>query len=89
MFVKNGTASIIGNIVSLSFKLNKIAEADFPTRFGGFRIFGFEGVRETETEEAVVLKLGNPSPEHGALLVRIHSECLTGDVFHSLRCDCR
>ena len=89
MFVENGTASIIGNIVSLSFKLNKIAEADFPTRFGGFRIFGFEGVRESETEEAVVLKLGNPSPEGGALLVRIHSECLTGDVFHSLRCDCR
>lgn len=89
MFVEHGTASIIGNIVSLSFKLNKIAEADFPTRFGGFRIFGFEGVRESETEEAVVLKLGNPSPEGGALLVRIHSECLTGDVFHSLRCDCR
>ena len=36
-----------------------------------------------------MLKLGNPSPEGGALLVRIHSECLTGDVFHSLRCDCR
>jgi GTP cyclohydrolase II len=80
---------IVGNIVSLSFKLNKIAEADFPTRFGGFRIFGFEGVREIETEEAVVLKLGDPSPARGPLLVRIHSECLTGDVFHSLRCDCR
>jgi GTP cyclohydrolase II len=89
LFVEHGTASIIGNIVSLSFKLNKIAEADFPTRFGGFRIFGFEGVRETETEEAVVLKLGDPSPARGPLLVRIHSQCLTGDVFHSLRCDCR
>jgi GTP cyclohydrolase II len=73
----------------LSFKLNKIAEANFPTRFGGFRIFGFEGVRENETEEAVVLKLGDPSPGRGPLLVRIHSQCLTGDVFHSLRCDCR
>jgi GTP cyclohydrolase II len=89
LFVEHGTASIIGNIVSLSFKLNKIAEAEFPTRFGGFRIFGFEGVRETETEEAVVLKLGDPSPARGPLLVRIHSQCLTGDVFHSLRCDCR
>jgi GTP cyclohydrolase II len=37
----------------------------------------------------VVLKLGDPSPGRGPLLVRIHSQCLTGDVFHSLRCDCR
>jgi GTP cyclohydrolase II len=75
--------------VDAKFRLNKVAEADFPSRFGHFRIFGFEGVRPTETEEAVVLKLGDLSPELGAPLVRIHSECLTGDVFHSLRCDCR
>jgi GTP cyclohydrolase II len=79
----------VGDIVSASFQLNKIAEANFPTRFGEFRIFGFEGVREDETEEALGLKLGDPSPELGPLLVRIHSQCLTGDVFHSLRCDCR
>jgi GTP cyclohydrolase II len=71
------------------FKLIKVAEAEFPTRFGHFRIFGFEGVRPTETEEAVALKLGDLSPELGPALVRIHSQCLTGDVFHSLRCDCR
>lgn len=71
------------------FKLNKVAEADFPSRFGQFRIFGFEGIRPSETEEAVVLKMGDLSPELGASLVRIHSQCLTGDVFHSLRCDCR
>ena len=71
------------------FKLNKVAEADFPSRFGHYRIFGFEGVRPTEIEEAVVLKLGDLSPELGPPLVRIHSQCLTGDVFHSLRCDCR
>ena len=65
-----------------------VAEADFPSRFGHFRILGFEGVRPTETEEAVVLKLGDLSPARGAPLVRIHSQCLTGDVFHSLRCDC-
>jgi GTP cyclohydrolase II len=70
-------------------KLNKIAEADFPTRFGKFRIFGFAGIRPTETEEAVVLALGDLGPALGPPLVRIHSECLTGDVFHSLRCDCR
>jgi GTP cyclohydrolase II len=84
------TASIIvGDIVSTGFQLNKIAEADFPTRFGVFRIYGFEGVREKETEEALALKLGDLNPEKGPLLVRIHSQCLTGDVFHSLRCDCR
>jgi GTP cyclohydrolase II len=69
--------------------LNKVAEADFPSRFGRFRIFGFEGVRAAETEEAVVLKLGDLSARLGPVLVRIHSQCLTGDVFHSLRCDCR
>ncbi len=71
------------------FKLNKVAEADFPSRFGHFKIFGFEAQRPGETEEAVVLKMGDLSPELGAALVRIHSQCLTGDVFHSLRCDCR
>jgi GTP cyclohydrolase II len=69
--------------VPATFKLSKIAEADFPSRFGHFRIFGFSN----GTEEAVTLKLGDIT---GAPpLVRIHSQCLTGDVFHSLRCDCR
>ena len=77
------------NKVLPELKLHKVAEADFPSRFGRFRIYGFEGVRETETEEAVVLKLGDLSPDLSAPLVRIHSQCLTGDVFHSLRCDCR
>jgi GTP cyclohydrolase II len=69
--------------------VRKVAEADFPTRFGRFRIYGFEGVRPAEVEEAVVLKLGDLDTSLGAPLVRIHSQCLTGDVFHSLRCDCR
>ena len=77
------------NKVLPDLKLNKVAEADFPSRFGHFRIYGFEGVRQPETEEAVVLKLGDLSAQHGPPLVRIHSQCLTGDVFHSLRCDCR
>jgi len=70
-------------------KLNKVAEADFPSRFGHFRIYGFEGVKAAGVEEAVVLRLGDISAPEGAPLVRIHSQCLTGDVFHSLRCDCR
>src|ERR1041384_3853211 len=69
--------------MSPASKLQKIAEADFPSRFGHFRIFGFTD----GSEEAVVLKMGDLA---GAPpLVRIHSQCLTGDVFHSLRCDCR
>jgi GTP cyclohydrolase II len=71
------------------FKLNKAAEADFPSSFGHFRIFGFEGIKTDEVEEAVVLKLGDLSPAAGPTLVRIHSQCFTGDVLHSLRCDCR
>ena len=68
--------------------LRKIAEANFPSRFGHFRIYGFEGVYEGGIEECVVLSMGDL--DHGdPPLLRIHSQCLTGDVFHSLRCDCR
>ena len=67
--------------------MKKIAEADFPTRWGAFRILGFEGVNGTEIEGLVALVMGDI---HSAPpLVRIHSQCLTGDVFGSLRCDCR
>jgi GTP cyclohydrolase II len=71
-----------------SARLHKVAEAEFPTQFGLFRIFGFEANTGSRTEEAVVLKMGEFA-EGEAPLVRIHSQCLTGDVFHSLRCDCR
>ena len=72
---------------SAAIQLRQVAEADFPTRFGQFRIYAFEGRSEDRLEEAVVLKKGDLSGEPP--LVRIHSQCLTGDVFHSLRCDCR
>ena len=68
--------------------LKKVAEADFPTEYGDFRIFGFEGRCGEFAEEAVVLRMGDLAAG-GPPLVRIHSQCLTGDVFHSLRCDCR
>src|SRR5260370_10604898 len=69
-------------------RLKKVAEAEFPTQFGLFRIYGFEGPAGSRPEEAVVLKRGQFA-EGEPPLVRIHSQCLTGDVFHSLRCDCR
>jgi GTP cyclohydrolase II len=75
--------------VSSSSSVRKLAEADFPTRSGHFRILGFEGHvgNDRRKEEAVALVMGDI---HSAPpLVRIHSQCLTGDVFGSLRCDCR
>jgi len=73
---------------SSAFRLEKVAEADFPSEFGFFRIFGFRGYFHGRTEEAVVLRMGDLEGGDPPL-VRIHSQCLTGDVFHSLRCDCR
>jgi GTP cyclohydrolase II len=70
-----------------AFELRKVAEADFPSRFGHFRIYGFEGRADGIVEESVVLKMGDISGDPP--LVRVHSQCFTGDVFHSLRCDCR
>jgi GTP cyclohydrolase II len=69
--------------------IRQIASADFPTRWGKFRILGFEGDFgvDRRAESAVALVMGDV---HSAPpLVRIHSQCLTGDVFGSLRCDCR
>ncbi len=62
-----------------------IARAKLPTRWGDFTIIGVEG---GNGNEAVVLQRGSPNGS-GAPLVRIHSQCLTGDVLHSQRCDCR
>jgi GTP cyclohydrolase II len=66
-------------------KTHKVAEAAFPTELGNFRIFGFES--SDKSDGAVALVMGNPAEAESAL-VRIHSQCLTGDVFASSRCDC-
>ena len=81
-------------------RVTKVADTALPTRWGNFRILGFTGeltghtpcdehepARLVEKEEAVALVMGDiySTPP----LVRIHSQCLTGDVFSSLRCDCR
>jgi GTP cyclohydrolase II len=68
----------------LNVPIQKVAEADFPTRFGHFRIFGFQ---TASSEEIIAIVMGDVT--QSPPLVRIHSQCLTGDVFHSLRCDCR
>ena len=63
-----------------------IAHAALPTRYGRFTIYGFKGA--SPLEEAVALVRGKLNGKT-APLVRVHSQCLTGDVLASLRCDCR
>src|SRR5262245_17729421 len=74
-------------VTPATVELVKVAEAEFPSRFGRFRIYGFEGHDKSGVEEAVVLAMGDL--HHGPMLVRVHSQCFTGDVLHSLPCDCR
>lgn len=72
--------------------LKQIAEVDFPTHWAHFRLLGFEGIhtdresKQTRLQTALAMVLGDlhSSPP----MVRIHSQCTTGDAFHSLRCDC-
>jgi GTP cyclohydrolase II len=75
-------------------KARVVAKAQLPTGFGAFRILGIEGRKPGE--EAVAIQHGALNGAEGratngrkAPLVRIHSQCLTGDVFTSERCDCR
>jgi 3,4-dihydroxy 2-butanone 4-phosphate synthase/GTP cyclohydrolase II len=65
--------------------VRKIAEAALPTSYGGFRIHAFESLIDGEHHVAMVL--GEIKPEED-VLVRVHSQCLTGDIFSSSRCDC-
>lgn len=67
-------------------QLELVVRTQLPTKFGQFEITGF---RDNLTgAEHVVLTMGDLHTQEHPVLVRFHSECLTGDVFHSLRCDC-
>jgi 3,4-dihydroxy 2-butanone 4-phosphate synthase/GTP cyclohydrolase II len=63
------------------------AEAAMPSAFGNFRAIGYRN--ELDGSEHVAIVKGEPERAEGPVLVRVHSECLTGDAFGSLRCDCR
>ncbi|MGB5240840.1 MAG: bifunctional 3,4-dihydroxy-2-butanone-4-phosphate synthase/GTP cyclohydrolase II [Prochlorococcaceae cyanobacterium] len=63
------------------------AEAEMPSAFGQFRAIGYRN--ELDDSEHVAIVKGHPEQASGPVLVRVHSECLTGDAFGSLRCDCR
>jgi GTP cyclohydrolase II len=81
-----GTKKRAGNRSRKKTKLKMVAHAALPTRYGRFTIYGFAG--DGPMEEAVALVRGNLKGRT-APLVRVHSQCLTGDVLTSLRCDCR
>jgi len=91
-FVKEHGLKIITIADLISYRRNteklirKAAEASLPTEFGEFRIMAYENVMNGEHHVALVK--GDVASSEEPVLVRVHSECLTGDAFHSKRCDC-
>jgi 3,4-dihydroxy 2-butanone 4-phosphate synthase/GTP cyclohydrolase II len=67
--------------------VRRVSESSLPTKYGNFRIFGYEIRFNKQQTPYVVLVKGNLHST-SAPLVRVHSQCLTGDVFASTRCDC-
>jgi 3,4-dihydroxy 2-butanone 4-phosphate synthase/GTP cyclohydrolase II len=65
--------------------VRKIADASLPTRYGDFRIHAFESLIDGRHDVALVMGQIKPDDE---VIVRVHSQCLTGDIFASARCDC-
>jgi len=65
--------------------VNRVTETDLPTKFGHFKAIGFES--KTTGEHHLAMVKGDIKPDD-EVLVRVHSECLTGDALGSLRCDC-
>ncbi len=65
--------------------VRRVAEADLPTRYGPFKVLAYESILDHETHVAL---LRGDIGKGKDVLVRVHSRCLTGDVFHSARCDC-
>lgn len=67
------------------YGIEKVGEAEMPTRFGNFRTAAFKA--ESDGKTHIAMFKGDITPDEPTL-VRVHSECLTGDVFGSIRCDC-
>jgi 3,4-dihydroxy 2-butanone 4-phosphate synthase/GTP cyclohydrolase II len=78
-------ADLINYRVKTEALVNRVASAALPTQHGEFRVIAFESIIDKETHVALVKgEIGDGEN----VLVRVHSRCLTGDVFHSARCDC-
>ncbi|MCU0647735.1 MAG: bifunctional 3,4-dihydroxy-2-butanone-4-phosphate synthase/GTP cyclohydrolase II [Gemmatimonadaceae bacterium] len=81
----------VAQLVAFRFRterlVHRVADARLPTEFGEFRIAGYRN--DVDAAEHVALVYGDVTANGGEhVLVRMHSKCLTGDVFHSQRCDC-
>jgi len=74
------------NFKSMRSPIEHYAEANLPTEYGMFRVVVF---RDTETNDEHLAIIAGEIKEAEDLLVRVHSECFTGEVLHSLKCDCR
>lgn len=91
-YVKKHNLKIITIADIISYRRNteklikRAAEAEMPTKYGEFKVVAYENI--INGEHHVALVKGNVSSTEESVLVRVHSECLTGDAFHSLRCDC-
>tara|TARA_Y100000588_G_scaffold384899_1_gene477132 strand:+ start:854 stop:1471 length:618 start_codon:yes stop_codon:yes gene_type:complete len=72
------------DIENIESEMNELVSARLPTKYGEFRIIAFPG--EEENREHLAIIMGDIT--EGEVLVRVHSECLTGDTFYSKRCDC-
>lgn len=80
-------ADLIGYRLDTERFVQRQAEASLPSAFGSFRAVGYRNALDGSEHVAIVK--GEPEQATGPVLVRVHSECLTGDAFGSLRCDCR
>ncbi len=80
-------ADLIGYRLDTERFVRRQAEATMPSAFGSFRAIGYRN--ELDGSEHMAIVKGRPEQAQGPVLVRVHSECLTGDAFGSLRCDCR
>jgi 3,4-dihydroxy 2-butanone 4-phosphate synthase/GTP cyclohydrolase II len=78
-------ADLIAYRIKTETLVREVVRAQLPTSYGDFQLIGFEN--DIDHKEHVALVRGEINPEE-PVLVRVHSECLTGDVLHSLRCDC-
>ncbi|MCX7745690.1 MAG: bifunctional 3,4-dihydroxy-2-butanone-4-phosphate synthase/GTP cyclohydrolase II [Clostridia bacterium] len=91
-FVKKHDLKIISIAELIQYRRNheklikRAADAKMPNVYGNFRIVAYENV--INGEHHVALVMGDVANSEAPVLVRVHSECLTGDAFHSLRCDC-
>jgi 3,4-dihydroxy 2-butanone 4-phosphate synthase/GTP cyclohydrolase II len=80
-------ADLIGYRLDTERFVRRQAEAALPSAFGSFRAIGYRN--ELDGGDHMAIVKGHPETATGPVLVRVHSECLTGDAFGSLRCDCR